>query len=72
MSSLTYDDLLTAIRQLSLEEQARLLQELAQLVYARIKAEPAHSIREFRGLGKEIWQGIDVEQYINQERNSWD
>jgi hypothetical protein len=72
MSSLTYDDLLTAVRQLSLEEQARLLQELAQLVYARIKAGPAHSIRVFRGLGKEIWQSIDVEQYINEERNSWD
>jgi len=27
---------------------------------------------EFEGLGKELWQGIDIEKYIEAERNSWD
>ena len=31
-----------------------------------------HSIRELRGLGKEIWAGIDAQTYIREERNSWD
>jgi hypothetical protein len=31
-----------------------------------------HSIRELRGLGKEIWAGIDAQQYIREERDSWD
>jgi hypothetical protein len=26
---------------------------------------------ELRGLGKEIWQGIDAQEYVNQERASW-
>jgi hypothetical protein len=31
-----------------------------------------HSIIELEGLGKEIWNGVDVEKYIDEERNSWD
>jgi hypothetical protein len=27
---------------------------------------------ELKGLGKEVWQAIDVDQYIAEERASWD
>ena len=30
------------------------------------------SILELQGLGKEIWEGIDAQEYIDEERNSWD
>lgn len=30
-----------------------------------------HSIRELRGLGKETWMGLDVQQYIREERDAW-
>jgi hypothetical protein len=30
-----------------------------------------HSIMEFRGLGKEIWEGVDAQEYVRQERASW-
>jgi hypothetical protein len=30
------------------------------------------SITELRGLGKEIWEGIDAQDYINQIRSEWD
>jgi len=30
------------------------------------------SILELEGLGKEIWQGIDTDAYIKEERDSWD
>jgi hypothetical protein len=26
---------------------------------------------ELEGLGKEIWQGLDAQEYVNQERASW-
>jgi hypothetical protein len=29
------------------------------------------SLLELRGLGKELWVQIDVEDYINQDRDSW-
>ncbi len=31
-----------------------------------------HSILELRGLGKEVWQGIDPKKYIDELRNEWD
>ncbi len=33
--------------------------------------ERRHSILELRGLGKEIWKGIDGQYYVDQERRSW-
>ena len=33
--------------------------------------EPRYSVLELKGLGKEIWQGIDAQEYVDQERSSW-
>lgn len=27
---------------------------------------------ELRGLGRDLWQRMDVDEYINRERDSWD
>jgi hypothetical protein len=29
-------------------------------------------LSELKGLGKELWQKVDVEKYLNEERNSWE
>jgi acyl-CoA reductase-like NAD-dependent aldehyde dehydrogenase len=67
-----YEELLDQVRKLSVLEQARLLEELAKLVRAHIQEWFEHSVLELRGLGKELWRGIDVEKYIEEERNSWE
>lgn len=40
----------------------------------RVFEEPQRkrSILELQGLGAEIWKGVDVTEYINRERDSWD
>jgi hypothetical protein len=48
------------------------IEELESIVRRTVTAKRAHNITELRGLGKEIWKGVDVEKYINEERNSWD
>jgi hypothetical protein len=35
------------------------------------KPEETAGIFELQGLGKEIWAGVDVEKYLDQERSSW-
>jgi DNA-binding PucR family transcriptional regulator len=30
------------------------------------------SLLELRGLGAEIWEGIDAQEYVNQLRDEWD
>ena len=72
MTTHAYHDVLDQVQNLPLEDQQRLLEDLEAIIQRRVSAKPKHSILELRGLGKEIWEGIDVEQYLNEERNSWD
>jgi AbrB family looped-hinge helix DNA binding protein len=39
--------------------------------YMFIMPEPDDIVAHLRGLHKEIWADVDVEEYINQERDSW-
>lgn len=72
MSTGSYDDILKrAQAELSAEEQQKLVDELSQLA-ARKNGEKRHSILDLEGLGKEIWQGVDADKYVAEERNSWD
>ncbi len=36
-----------------------------------IKKKRERNITDLKGLGKEIWKKVNVEEYVNQERNSW-
>ncbi len=66
-----YDDVLSRVQRLAPSDQFRLLEELASLARRRVMAQAQRSILELRGLGKEIWQGVDVQEYVEQERASW-
>lgn len=69
-TTVTYDDVLSRAQHLTLAEQIRLLEELAASTQ-RITSQTRPSILELQGLGKEIWQDIDAQRYIEQERASW-
>lgn len=71
MSKPTYEDVLIRAQQLDPAEQIHLLEELASLVRQQMTPQTRRSILELQGLGKEIWQDVDVEDYIEQERDSW-
>lgn len=46
---------------------------LVNLEDGRILLEPLKSFTEaLRGLGKEVWQGIDPTDYVNKERDAWE
>ena len=69
----TYDHTLNMARRLALPEQLQLLEDLTRMVRRRVSYKPkTYSIMELEGLGAEIWQGIDAQAYVNQERASWD
>ena len=60
-------------------EQARALsplerKELAKLLIDLLGVEtpsPKRRLSELRGLGKEIWQDIDAQEYVDQMRDEW-
>lgn len=30
-----------------------------------------YTLNDWKGIGGEIWKGIDIEEYLNKERESW-
>ena len=70
MTDQEYDNLWNRIGNLSPKEQKDLLAEFARRM--RAGNHSRRSIMELAGLGKEIWEGIDAQDYVNQERDSWD
>lgn len=72
MTTYAYREVLNQAQKLTLDEQLLLLEELAAFIRKRGQVRRKHNITELEGLGKEIWEGIDVAQYINEERDSWD
>ncbi len=75
MTLATYDLTLNMARQLAISEQLRLLENLTKAVRQRLSSKPneakTYSIMELEGLGAEIWQDTDAQEYVNQERASW-
>jgi len=37
----------------------------------QIAGNPKHNIMELHGLGKEIWNGFDAQEYVNELRKEW-
>ena len=72
MSTYLYHEVLKQAQHLSADEQLQLLEDLVTMIRQRTATKPLHSILELEGLGKEIWERIDVDQYLQQERDSWD
>jgi hypothetical protein len=69
----TYYEVRRLAENLTPEEQLQLIADLSNFVRQRVTMtpKPKRSIMELEGLGKEIWNGIDAQEYVNQERDSW-
>jgi hypothetical protein len=67
----TYQEIRRQIESLTLDEQMQLMQELATIVSHRTQAKSKRNIMELEGLGKNIWRGINAQEYVEQERQSW-
>ncbi len=72
MTMSTYDQVMKMTKRLNLSEQLQLLESLSRMVRAQVTEAKPHSIMELEGLGAEIWQGVDAQVYIDQERASWE
>ena len=66
------NDVVSRVQNLPPEEQEQLLDDLAKLLRQRATQRPRHNIMELEGMAKKLWRGIDVEKFIDEERNSWD
>ncbi len=72
MSTTTYYQALSYIQRLTTDDQLCLLEELAAIVRNQVLSHARECILDLQGLGKEIWLDVDAQEYVDQERASWD
>ena len=68
---MSVQEMIREARALSPDELKQFMRALIDLMPAET-ASKEHSITELRGLGAELWQGIDAQAYVNQLRSEWD
>jgi hypothetical protein len=53
-------------------EKLRLIARVSTDLAETQEAQPKRSIMELHGLGAEIWEGIDAQEYVNELRDEWE
>ena len=71
MSEVNYKQVMSEIKSLNLSDQLRILEEMATLIRKKAGKTKPRSILELKGKGKDIWKGLNVKAYIDEERSSW-
>ena len=66
-----YEHTLRTAESLTRAERLRLISKLAEHLCIQEISDRRISILELQGLGKEIWQGVDAQEYVDGERASW-
>jgi len=71
MGAASYEAALEMAQSLSKREKLRLIRELSlESPDSAVTSEPV-SILDLCGLGAEIWQQVDAQEYVRSERSTW-
>jgi plasmid stability protein len=66
------DGLYRRLRRRARERHRSTAQEVTHILTEALAEPETRSILELRGLGREVWQGIDAAHLVESERRSWD
>ncbi len=67
-----YEEILERASHLDAQSQINLIADLAALVRDGGSRRKQRDITEFQGIAKGLWADVGVDEYIRQERNSWE
>lgn len=70
MQGTPYEHARKSVEALDPVDQLRLVAELVSRLSGEVNRQP-RSLLELEGLGQEVWQGVDVDEYLRRERSSW-
>jgi hypothetical protein len=72
-STLHFEDYVKGIEGLKPHEQLNLMEIISTRLKTDLKRRRVkHRVMELEGLGADIWKGVDAQQHVNKERQSWD
>jgi plasmid stability protein len=66
------DKLYARLKARARRERRSISQEVLKILEAATAPGESVSLLELRGLGKELWKGIDPAAHVDEERRSWD
>lgn len=66
------DGLYRKLRARAKRERRSIAQEVVSILAAELETQERRSLLDLEGLGREVWQGVDAAEYVEQERRSWD
>ena len=69
--NLRYDEARRSAQALGPADQLRLIAELVGRLSGDMERQSQRSLLDLQGLGKDVWQGVDVDEYLRRERSSW-
>lgn len=71
---MSVQQILQEAKTLSIDERKQLMKALVDMMTDVPQAAPKkkRNLLELAGLGAEIWEGIDAQEYVNQLRSEWD
>ncbi|MBW6492919.1 MAG: hypothetical protein K0B15_17180 [Lentimicrobium sp.] len=70
-NSINIVQIVNQIEKLDYNSKINLLSRLVDLLKREGKAIQPSSITSLKGLGKNVWQKIDTDLYLSEERGSW-
>ena len=70
-NTITWRDVLATSEKLSISDQLRLITELSLRVRQTLVEREPMDLLTLAGVGKEVWDKVDTDAYLNQERDSW-
>jgi hypothetical protein len=68
---MTVDEIMKQAQALSPQERKELVKRLVDSLEV-VDPPRQRRLSELRGLGKEIWEGIDAQEYVDHLRREWD
>jgi plasmid stability protein len=66
------DALYRKLRARARRERRSVSQEVTRILERAVDEPEPHSLLELRGLGRELWTGIEAAEHVDAERRSWD
>jgi plasmid stability protein len=65
------DDIYRKLKARARRNHRSVTQEVTQILEEAVSQSAEVSLLELRGLGKELWVGIDAQKFVDEERESW-
>ncbi len=66
------DKLYSRLKAQARRERRSVSQEVLHILDEATRPSETVSILDLRGLGKELWKGVDPAAHVDEERRSWD